>query len=82
MATKNISITEDAYDLLTRYKRPNESFSELIKSHFRKKKHLLDYAGAWEDIPEKDWKDFEEKVKEARTGITKSIKKRTENLKL
>lgn len=30
MATKNISITEDAYDRLARLRKKNESFSEII----------------------------------------------------
>ncbi|HIH39720.1 TPA: hypothetical protein HA219_03305 [Candidatus Woesearchaeota archaeon] len=82
MATKNIAITEDAYNLLARHKRLNESFSEVIRAHFTKKKHLLDFAGAWSDIPEKEWKDFENKVKSARTDMNASFAKRIKRLNL
>jgi len=82
MATKNISITEDAYELLARHKRLNESFSEVIREHFTKKKHLLDFAGMWSDIPEKEWNEFENKVKSVRTDMNSSFKKRINELNL
>ena len=40
MATKNIAITEDAYELLVRSKLPGHSFSEVIREHFKKNKKL------------------------------------------
>ena len=43
--------------------------AENTKTNSRKKKHLLDYAGIWADIPEKEWKEFEEKIAEARKGL-------------
>jgi predicted CopG family antitoxin len=36
MATKTLTITEDAYHLLASRKSDEESFSEVIKKHFRK----------------------------------------------
>ena len=81
MATKNIAIMEDAYELLVRHKRPSESFSEVIREHFKKAKKLTDYAGIWADIPEKRWEEFEIAVKEARKGLGASLKKRIEVLK-
>ena len=80
MATKNIAITEEAYNLMLRHKRPNESFTELIKERFKKGKKLTDYAGIWADIPEKEWREFEQHVKEARKGLNRSLKKRIEAL--
>lgn len=47
-----------------------------MAANTKKKKHILDYAGAWSDMPEKEWKDFEANVREARIGINKSLKKR------
>ena len=81
MATKNIAITEDAYELLARHKLPSYSFSDVIKEHFTKKKKLTDYAGIWADIPEKKWEEFEAAVGEARKGLGTSLKKRIEALK-
>lgn len=59
---KNIAITEEAYNLLVRYKLRGESFSEVIRSHFKKKKTLFDYAGVWADIPADGWREFEQKI--------------------
>lgn len=81
MASKNIAITEDAYELLVRHKRPSNSFSDVIKEHFTGKKKLTDYAGIWAGIPEKRWKEFEAAVEEARKGLGTSLKKRIEALK-
>ena len=49
MATKTLTITEDAYDLLVRNKLDDESFSEEIKRLFtdKKRKPLSDFYGAW-----------------------------------
>ncbi|MBI3051018.1 antitoxin VapB family protein [Candidatus Woesearchaeota archaeon] len=68
MAKKTISLTEEAYKLLLRNKRPGESFSELIVEGFGKKKRLLDYAGIWESMPADGWKEIERGVAEARKG--------------
>ena len=76
MATKNIAIRDEAYDLLARYKLSGESFSDVIIEHFSKKKKLTDYAGIWADVPEKDWKEFEENVARARKGIDSSMQQR------
>ncbi|MBI2549797.1 antitoxin VapB family protein [Candidatus Woesearchaeota archaeon] len=80
MATKNIAITEQAYELLVRNKLPGRSFSEVIREHFTKKK-LTDYAGLWADVPEKAWKELELNVAEARKGLSESLKKRISALK-
>lgn len=33
---------------------------------FKKKKTLFDYAGVWADIPDEGWREFEQKIEEAR----------------
>ena len=44
MATKNISITEEAYMRLASLRREHESFSEII-NRLTNKRRLLDFAG-------------------------------------
>lgn len=82
MATKNIAITEDAYDLLVRHKLSEQSFSEVIRERFKKGKKLTDYAGIWSDMPQKEWEAIERGVKEARKGLNKGFARRIASLKL
>lgn len=45
MGTKNISISEEAYERLAALKKPNESFTEVV-NRLTKKRSILDLAGA------------------------------------
>jgi len=45
MATKTITIMEDAYKLLKQEKQGNESFSDVIRRNIKKKKSLWDFVG-------------------------------------
>lgn len=66
MGTKTISVTYDAYDILSRNKLVNESFSEEIKRLLKKRKSILDLAGAWSDMPEKEFKAISDAIKSVR----------------
>ncbi len=48
MATKTLSITEEAYERLSSKKRGKESFSEVI-NRITNKKSLLDFVGILSD---------------------------------
>ena len=76
MVTKNITITERAYRLLSQQKRPGESFSQVIEQHFQKRGKLRDYVGIWGDVSSTEWKELVEQIEHARKGITTSIRKR------
>jgi len=56
MATKTITIMEDAYELLKRRKGPDESFTEVIRKMDAGKGRLSDYAGAWKDMTDEEEK--------------------------
>jgi predicted CopG family antitoxin len=47
MASKNISITEEAYEALQREKTRNESFTDAILRLTRKRGKLSDCFGSW-----------------------------------
>ena len=47
MATKNISITEEAYKALVHEKKNNESFTQTILRITKKTGKLTDSFGAW-----------------------------------
>ena len=75
MASKNISITEEAYDALSKEKRQDESFTETILRLTQSKGKLADCLGAWvmsdkeeerifkKDLP-RHWSRSRERLKE------------------
>lgn len=73
MATKTITITEYAYELLARVKFNNESFSDEIQRILQKKSSIMDLAGAWSNMEEKE----ADKMKEEITVARKNSKLRT-----
>ena len=54
MAVKTITIDLDAYETLSRRKRPGQSFSEVIKEHFAGRKTSRDLAAALDRISVSD----------------------------
>ena len=62
MATKTISITEEAYNRLLSKKSENESFSEVINK-ITNKINILDFAGL---LTNKETASLTEKIKESR----------------
>ena len=76
MTTKTITIMDDAYMLLLRNKMKNESFSEVIRKHFKRKKSILEFAGAWKDMSDKDDKELRENIRKVRESFSKSIAKK------
>ena len=69
MATKTITITEDAYGLLAAEKKNKESFSDVIKTHF-KKHSFSDLIGLLND---KEAEEFHKHVKESRAASSKRL---------
>ncbi|MHB1907595.1 MAG: antitoxin VapB family protein [Nitrososphaerales archaeon] len=72
MATKNISITEEAYSALQREKRHNESFTETILRLTEKSGKLADCYSSW-NMNEQE----EAKIK---SDLSKGWKRATERL--
>ena len=61
MVVKTITITEDAYNVLKRMKKSNQSFSELIIEFSEEKKgHLINLFGILKD-KSKDMDELQEK---------------------
>ncbi|MBI2449412.1 antitoxin VapB family protein [Candidatus Pacearchaeota archaeon] len=81
MATKNISVTEEAYKILERNKKDNESFSKVIVREIGKKgniKRLREFYG----ILSKEAGDaLEKSILEARKLHREMHKKRINRLK-
>lgn len=74
MATKCITVTEDAYGRLTAAKKSYESFSDIIVRSFPKRS-LSEFAGC---ISKKTADELTESVKELRKRFTESHRRRVD----
>lgn len=54
MPTKTIAITEEAYSRLVALKAPEESFSKEVLRLTTTCGSIMNLAGAWKDLPEKE----------------------------
>ncbi len=58
MAVKTIALIEDAYAALCLLKRDGESFSDVVRRLTRRNTSLLEFAGAWKDVPKEEMNRF------------------------
>ena len=72
MTSKNISLTNDAYELLKKMKLGEESFSDTIR-RLAKRRRLSDCAGLWADIPDDEIKAITGSITELRKRAKKSL---------
>ena len=75
MATKTLTITEDAYDRLSALKEEDESFTEVIRKLTEKVK-LSDFAGILTNDEAKKVRERIAKMREASTNRMKTIRAR------
>ena len=71
MATKTLTITEDAYERLDALKENKESFSEVIR-RLTSKVRLTDFAGI---LTDEETKKVKEKISRLREESVKRMKK-------
>ncbi len=76
MTSRNISVTDDVYELLTKMKLKNESFSDTIR-RLAKRRDLTESAGAWRDVPEEEMKTLYDGLRKLRENSSKSLRERT-----
>ena len=72
MATKTLTITEDAYNLLAQSKRENESFSQFFVRSFGKKT-IADIAGLFDTG---DAEALKKNIKKFRAQASKDMEER------
>jgi len=75
MVSKNISITEDVYDLLSKVKLEDESFSDAIARLIRSGGKLSECAGLWKDMSEEELEELRAGVEEARKSADERLRK-------
>ena len=80
MGTKTITIMDDVYERLVSNKRNDESFSEELRRIVPKKGNIMECAGLWADMSDKDAEDMKTAIKQLRRDSTKSLLRRVQNL--
>jgi len=76
MGTKTISIMDDAYNILLRKKQKEESFSDVIRRIAGNKKDIMNFAGAWKDLSDKDTEVIKKTIMDLRKNSTLELKKK------
>jgi predicted CopG family antitoxin len=73
MGTKNISISEEAYERLAALKKPNESFTEVV-NRLTRKRSILELAGT---LTGKEGDETRIEIKELRKASQRKINSST-----
>ena len=60
MPVRTVTLSADAYEALAAMKREGESFSDVVRRLTKKNRSLLEFAGAWKDIPAETMKEIED----------------------
>ncbi len=69
MEIKTVALDREAYDLLRKRKRKDESFSEVVKRLARAGRPISEYAGMWrKHMSEKDIEEIREALRRGREG--------------
>jgi len=66
MATKTITLMDDAYERLKSLKGTEESFYDIIRRLTSEKGSILEFAGAWKNLSEKEAEALKRKLLETR----------------
>ncbi len=72
MTSKNISLTEDAYELLKSMKLGDESFSDTIR-RLAKRRRLSDCVGLWSDMPDEEIEAIKGSIEDLRRRADESL---------
>lgn len=68
MATKTISIMDDVYERLVALKRTDESFSDELRRLTETKGNIMEFAGIWKDMSDKDADEMKKVIRNAKKG--------------
>ena len=80
MATKTLTIMEDAYEMLAHRKGKNESFSDVIRRVVGKKNDIMQFAGAWKHLTKEEAEGRKRRILEMRKESTRALLKKRSRL--
>jgi predicted CopG family antitoxin len=75
VASKNVALAEDAYNLLARQKRPGESFSDVVR-RIAGRPNPMDYVGAWSDMTDAEAARMKRDVKRWRASSDAKLRRK------
>ena len=67
---------EDAYEMLARKKANGESFSDVIRRVVGKKNDIMQFAGAWKHISDKEAEQMKKSIRDLNRKSTQELFKR------
>ncbi|PIN92275.1 hypothetical protein COU61_01510 [Candidatus Pacearchaeota archaeon CG10_big_fil_rev_8_21_14_0_10_35_13] len=73
MASRNISLVDDAYKLLLKNKIGSESFSEVIKRVLSKNRDIMEFAGALGNLSNKEIDKMKREITKIRDKSTREL---------
>jgi predicted CopG family antitoxin len=77
VTSKNISLTEDVYEMLSKLKLEGESFSDAIR-RLAKRNRLSECAGLWADMDDEEYQAIRSGSLKARAVFNESMRGRVE----
>ncbi len=69
-----MAITTEAYEQLKALKRPEESFSEVIKRITDDKHDIMRFAGILSDMSDKDFEEMKQSIRKLRERSVKRLR--------
>ncbi|HXY47309.1 MAG TPA: antitoxin VapB family protein [Thermoplasmata archaeon] len=66
MSAKTVALDPEAYELLRRNRRSGETFSDAVKRLSGGRRSILEYAGIWKEIPDRDLEKIRSFLREGR----------------
>jgi predicted CopG family antitoxin len=74
MVTKTLTITKDAYERLKALKRPDESFSKVIKRITEDKQDIMRFAGALSFLSDEEVEEIKTSIRRMREYSSKRFR--------
>jgi predicted CopG family antitoxin len=77
MPSKNISLTEEVYEMLSKLRLEGESFSDAVR-RLAERASLVECAGLWADLTDDEYTAIKSGMSEARAALNESVRRRIE----
>ncbi len=68
MASRTVALDSEAYELLKRQKRAEESFSDAVKRLARPRRPITSFGGMWGDMSRKERKELDQLYSDLRVA--------------